>query len=287
MSAIFPAAEARRTIAAALREDLGAAGDRTTRAVLAPGTKARATLVAREPTTLAGLPCAEIVMQEIATLTGGTVAVESHARDGETCPAATILATFDGDAWPLLAGERVLLNLIARLCGIATLTAQAVAEVAGTQARVADTRKTTPGLRALEKYAVAVAGGENHRSTLDQLILVKDNHKALAGGLPAILRALATSSIALSDVEIEVDNLTEFTQLVDAGVGWILLDNMEPADVAQAVALNRGRARLEVSGGLTLGRLRRFAELGVDRLSLGTLTHGARAIDLGLDIASA
>lgn len=281
----FPTDNARAVVVRALEEDLGRGGDLTTRSVLALSTRARAALVARQDTVLAGIPLLRIVIDEVIRRVGGRVEIDEQARDGDRLVAGSLAATLAGDAWPILAGERVLLNLIARLCGVASLTATAVNEVAGTACRIADTRKTTPGLRALEKYAVAVAGGENHRATLDALILVKDNHKELAGGIVNVLAALRASGISLADVEIEVDTLEEFDQVVAAGVGWILLDNMSLAQVREAVRRNQGRARLEVSGGLVPGRLRPLAEAGVDRLSLGKLTHGAQAVDLALDIA--
>ncbi|MFN7966046.1 MAG: carboxylating nicotinate-nucleotide diphosphorylase [Acidobacteriota bacterium] len=281
----FPTDDARAVVVRALEEDLGRGGDLTTRSVLASSTRARAALVARQETVLAGIALLKIVMDEVTRRVGGHVEVDEQARDGDRLMAGSLAATLEGNAWPILAGERVLLNLIARLCGVASLTAACVNEVAGTACRIADTRKTTPGLRALEKYAVAVAGGENHRARLDALILVKDNHKELAGGIVNVLSALRASEISLPDVEIEVDTLEEFDQVVAAGVGWILLDNMSLEQVREAVRRNQGRARLEVSGGLVPGRLRPLAEAGVDRLSLGKLTHGAQAVDLALDIA--
>lgn len=283
----FPAAVARSIIARALEEDLGSHGDLTTRVLLPSELQARALLVTRQAAVLAGLPLVRIVMDEISRRVGGQVAIQELIEEGAPLEAGTAIAKLDGSAWPILAGERVLLNLMARLCGIASLTAAAVSEIAGTACRVADTRKTTPGLRGLEKYAVAVGGGENHRSTLDALILVKDNHKELAGGLGNVLAALRSAGTDLSRIEIEVDTLDEFDQVVAAGVGWILLDNMSLEQVQEAVHRNRGRASLEVSGGLVPGRLRALAEAGVNRLSIGKLTHGAQAVDLALDIASA
>lgn len=283
----FPHVSARIVVARALEEDLGSHGDLTTRALLPSSMQARAVLVARQTAVLAGLPLVRIVMDEICSRVGGQVVIQELIHDGAQLDAGSVIATLDGSVWPILTGERVLLNLMARLCGVASLTAEAVNEIAGTACRVADTRKTTPGLRALEKYAVAVGGGENHRSTLDALILVKDNHKELAGGLGNVLTSLRNAGTDFRSIEIEVDTLDEFDQVVAAGVGWILLDNMSLEQVQEAVSRNRGRAKLEVSGGLVPGRLRSLAEAGVNRLSIGKLTHGAQAVDLALDIASA
>ncbi len=290
MSPAFPADAARVLVRRALDEDLGRAGDVTTRAVVPPGSRAAARLVAREEFVLAGLPLAALVMDEMAARGAGAVTVEPVAAEGGTQPRGAVLARLVGDAAGLLGGERVLLNLVGRLSGIATLTARAVAEVAGTGATIADTRKTTPGLRALEKYAVACGGGENHRFGLDAMILVKDNHKLLAGGIEGVLARLAASGADLAAAEVEVDSLAEFDRVLESGAGWILLDNFGVDDVVEARrrAAARGRAvALEVSGGLRPGNLRAYAEAGVQRLSLGALTHGARSVDVALDFEAA
>lgn len=279
----FPLDAAREVVRRGLDEDLGAGGDVTTRALVRPGTPAGGLLVAREPMVIAGLPLAGLVMAEMAARGGGPVTVEPLRGEGETAGAGDALCRLTGDAWSLLSGERVLLNLLSRLSGIATLTAQCVAEIAGTGATIADTRKTTPGLRPLEKYAVAAGGGENHRSTLDALVLVKDNHKLLVGGLEGVVAGLRAAGLDLGAVEVEVDRLAEFDVALAAGCGWILLDNFGVDDVREAARRAAGRARLEASGGLRPGRLRAYAEAGVNRLSLGLLTHGARAVDIGLD----
>jgi nicotinate-nucleotide pyrophosphorylase (carboxylating) len=280
----FPREAAARIVEAGLDEDLGAQGDITSAAVIPAGTRARAVLVARESLVVAGLPLCEVVYEDVAQRLRGPLGVTLLAVDGAEVPAGETLARFVGDAQVLLAGERLLLNLVARLSGIASLTAEAVAEISGTRARIADTRKTTPLLRVLEKYAVAVAGGENHRFGLFDQVLVKDNHKEVRGGIGAVLAALAAAGHPPESVEVEVDTLDELDAALAAGVGWILLDNMEPEQVRKAVRRAAGRARLEVSGGLRPGRLRAYAETGVDRLSLGRLTHGARSKDLALDI---
>jgi nicotinate-nucleotide pyrophosphorylase (carboxylating) len=195
-----------------------------------------------------------------------------------------VLATVQGPPAVVLGGERVALNFLGRLTGIATLTASAVCEVAGTGARVSDTRKTTPGLRALEKYAVAAGGGENHRATLDAMVMLKDNHKLIAGGIGEAIRRAEAAGFPAREIEVEVETLAELDEALASGAGWILLDNMPLDAIREAVRRGAGRARLEVSGGLRPGALRPFAEAGVDRLSLGVLTHGARAMDLALDV---
>ena len=285
MSAGFPELRARTVIEGALAEDFGEKGDVTSRAVLPAGTRARARLVAREELVVAGLPACGLAMDLAAARLGGSVVTNVVVCEGERVSAGSELARFEGDALPILAAERTMLNLVARLAGIASLTARAVAEVAGTGARVSDTRKTTPLLRELEKYAVAVGGGENHRPGLDAQILVKDNHKEVLGGIEAVIERLRASGADLTEAEIEVETLAEFEAVVRAGVGWILLDNMTPEEVQACVASGRGSSRLEVSGGLRPGTLRPYAEAGVDRLSMGMLTHGARSCDLSLDIA--
>lgn len=281
--ALFPFEAAQSIVDRALDEDLGVGGDITTRATVPIDLTGTTTLVARESTVAVGLPLIEQVMTTVARQVGGRVEVALLVDEGRSVAATTSLARLSGSVWPILAGERVLLNLVARLCGIATLTALAVEEVRGTHCRIADTRKTTPGLRALEKYAVAVAGGENHRTRLDQLVMVKDNHKTLVGGMMQVLAQLRAHGVPLSECEIEVDSLDELDLVIEAGAGWILLDNMSVEQVREAVSRTRGRARLEVSGGMRVGQLRPYAELGVDRISLGSLTHAAKAIDLALD----
>jgi len=281
----FPDEAAGRVVESALAEDLGSGGDVTSKATIPAARRARARLVAREDLVPAGLPLVPIVLARTAARLGADPpAVERDVRDGAAVRAGASLALVEGNARVILAGERVLLNLLARLSGIASLTAQAVREVAGTGARIADTRKTTPLLRALEKYAVRVGGGENHRERLDELVMVKDNHKLIAGGLRPAIDALRAAGIDPADAEIEVDSWEEFLVALEAGAGWILLDNMSPDQVRRCAGHAAGRVRLEVSGGLRPGGLRPYAECGVDRLSLGCLTHGARAVDVALDV---
>jgi nicotinate-nucleotide pyrophosphorylase (carboxylating) len=192
----------------------------------------------------------------------------------------TILAEAEGAAGSLLAAERVSLNFLQRLSGIATTTNRFVQAIRGTSSRILDTRKTTPGLRVLEKYAVRVGGGQNHRAGLDDGILVKENHIQAAGGLPQVIRRLGNISRGLLRVEIEVENLDQLKQLVDHPVDVIMLDNMSPADVAEAVRIAAGRFKLEASGGITLDNVLEYAETGVDYISVGALTHSCQSVDI-------
>ncbi len=283
---VFPLDAAREAVIRALDEDLGPGGDVTTRAIAGTGGHAVGEIVAREPLVVAGLPLVALVFEEMARRTGLAARVVLLCEDGAAVGAGTVLATVEGPPAVVLGGERVALNFLGRLTGIASLTAEAVREVAGTRARVSDTRKTTPGLRALEKYAVAAGGGENHRSTLDAMVLLKDNHKLIAGGVGEAIRRAEAAGYPAHGIEVEVDTLEELDEALAAGAGWILLDNMPLEAIREAARRGAGRARLEVSGGLRPGRLRPFAEAGVDRLSLGTLTHGARARDVALDVRS-
>ena len=282
--ACFPHQDARRIIALALEEDLGSNGDITTAAVFPRGRPASARLVAREEMVVAGLELCAMVYEELAARCRHRANVRLLAEDGQRARPGQALAQVRGDARAVFAGERVMLNLLGRLCGIATATARAVEEIAGMRCTIADTRKTTPGLRLLEKYAVAVGGGENHRLRLDSLVMIKDNHKFLAGGIGPAIDAVRAAGHDPAKIEVEVDDLAEFEQALELGVGWILLDNMGPEQVRQAAQRAAGRCRLEVSGGLQPGRLRAYAQAGADRLSLGALTHSARAVDLGLDL---
>jgi nicotinate-nucleotide pyrophosphorylase (carboxylating) len=267
-------------VESALREDLGRSGDITTDAVVPAGATATAHLVARREGRVAGL---QIACRAF-TLLDPRVAVDCRAADGDDVAAGTVLAVVSGPARPILSAERVALNLLGRLCGIATQTRRVVAVVAGTGARVADTRKTTPGLRALEKYAVRVGGGSNHRFGLDDAVLIKDNHVAVAGGVgPAVLRAKASVG-HLVKVEVEVTTLAQVQEALDAGAEVILLDNMSPEQMRAGVALVAGRAVTEASGGITPDNAAEIAATGVDVLSLGWLTHSVPALDVALDV---
>ncbi len=265
----------------ALDEDLGRAGDITSVATVPDGTLGRADVVARKAGTIAGLPLVEAAFQ----LLDPSIKIEGHARDGVQVAAKTTLMTVAGDARAILAAERVGLNFIGHLSGIATATAGFVRRIAHTRARVTCTRKTTPGLRALEKYAVRCGGGFNHRFGLDDAILIKDNHVAVAGGVRAVLERARQSAGHLVKIEIEVDRLDQLAEVLDTGLADVaLLDNMDPAMLREAVKLNAGRLVLEASGGITLESAAAVAESGVDYLSSGAITHSSPSLDVGLDI---
>lgn len=263
-------------IGRALAEDLGA-GDLTTRAVVPEGAQARARIEQREPGVVAGLGVAQGVFERVdGSLSFETLAAEAEWRE------PGVLAEISGAAPSILAGERVALNFLGRLSGVATLTARYVRAVEGTGARILDTRKTTPGLRELEKAAVRAGGGVSHRSGLYDAILVKENHAALAGGVgEATRRALAAAPEDVT-VEVECATLEEVEAALVAGVPRILLDNMAPSELRRAVELTAGRAKLEASGGITLDTVRSVAETGVDFISVGALTHSAPALDVSL-----
>jgi nicotinate-nucleotide pyrophosphorylase (carboxylating) len=267
----------RDLIERALAEDLGA-GDLTAQAVVPAGSRASATIVAKQPGTVAGIDVAAAVFGAI----DGTLEIESHAADGDPVDAGDLLLVVRGDARAILAGERVALNFLGRLSGIASLTARYVAAVDGTGARILDTRKTTPGLRALEKAAVRAGGGTSHRAGLFDAILVKENHVRVAGGVSEAARRALDAAPAGVVVEVEVESLGELEQALDAGIERVLLDNMEPAHLRAAVELAAGRAELEASGGVTLESVRAVAQTGVDYISIGALTHSAPALDVSL-----
>ncbi len=266
---------------AALAEDLGPAGDITSDAVVSAGASAVARLVARGPGRVAGLTAA---LSGFTLLDPGIV-LHVERPDGSDVDAGSLLAVIEGPARPILAAERTVLNLLGRLCGIATATRAVVATLAGLPTRVTCTRKTTPGLRALEKYAVRVGGGTNHRFGLDDAVLIKDNHLVAAGGLgPAVARARARLGHMVK-IEVEVDTLDQLAALLPLGVDAVLLDNMPPAVLRQAVRMVDGRMLTEASGGITPDTVRAVAEAGVDLISLGWLTHSVRNYDVGLDFA--
>jgi nicotinate-nucleotide pyrophosphorylase (carboxylating) len=268
-----------RVIETALAEDVGS-GDLTTDAIVPAGAIARARLLLQEPGVVAGIPIAAAVFRAL----DRDVRVRAVRPEGSlVADAPARVAEIEGPARALLTGERVALNLVARLCGIATLTRRYVDLVADTHATILDTRKTTPGLRALEKYAVRCGGGANHRMGLDDAILIKDNHVRIAGGIAPALAAVRATGSTLS-VEIEADTLAQVEQALDAGAERILLDNMTPAEVAAAVSLTAGRALLEASGGISEATVRAYAETGVDFISIGALTHGARSLHVSLEV---
>lgn len=279
-SAALPPALVAEVVARALAEDLGLAGDLTSLATIPADAVATATLTAREPGVIAGLPLALETFRQL----GGGVAFDPQVADGAAVTKGEIVAVVSGAARQLLAGERTVLNFLNHLSGIATLTHKFVEAVAGTGARICDTRKTTPGLRALEKYAVRCGGGANHRYALSDAILIKDNHIAVAGGVGTAYRAARETAGHMVAIEIEVTSLAELEEALEAGATIVMLDNMDNELLKAAVRLNDGRARLEASGGVTLERVRGIAETGVDFISSSQITMGARPLDLGLDV---
>jgi nicotinate-nucleotide pyrophosphorylase (carboxylating) len=266
-----------RLIEQALLEDIHT-GDITTLAVVPGQRSATARLIAKEYLMVAGLATAARVF----SILDPSVSFSACLNDGEKAPPGTILATISGEASQLLMGERVALNLLQRMCGIATLTASFVAAVVGTKARIVDTRKTTPGLRQLEKYAVRVGGGINHRTGLYDGVLIKENHITAAGGITeAIRRARAYIPHTLK-IEIETESLAQVDEALAAGADIIMLDNMSLDDMCTAVITINGQAVIEASGGVNLERVRAIAETGVDIISVGALTHSPRAMDISM-----
>jgi nicotinate-nucleotide pyrophosphorylase (carboxylating) len=265
-----------RVVIAALAEDVGT-GDRTTAALVPADARCRAQLLLEEPGVVCGVPIAAAVFHAV----DPSVRFEPLVGEGTAVTGVpALLAEIDGPARAVLTGERVALNLLGRLCGIASLTRRYVELADGTGATILDTRKTTPGLRALEKYAVRCGGGSNHRAGLYDAILVKENHLRIAGGITAAVAMLNGTA----GIEVEAETLAQVQEAIDAGVGRILLDNMSPEQVAQAVTLTAGRAELEASGGISLATVRGYAETGVDFVSVGALTHGARSLHVSLEV---
>lgn len=276
-------AQVERVIRAAFEEDIGS-GDATTLAVVPPGTEAKAAIVARQPLVLAGIRFAEQVFHRFSLELQTTIKID----DGEQCQAGAVLLEISGPAQAILTAERTALNLLQRLSGIATLTRKFVAQLEGTSAQLLDTRKTTPGLRYLEKYAVKCGGGMNHRVGLWDLILIKDNHlAALTGSANPIKEAIerARSRYPGLKVEVEADTLDQARAAAENGADIILLDNMEPHLLREAVQLISGRSKTEASGGVNLQTIRSIAETGVDFISVGAITHSAIAVDIALDFA--
>ncbi len=264
----------------ALAEDLGRAGDVTSIATIPPGTPSRTVMVARRAGTIAGLPLAAACFRKLSP----SIEIVAAVRDGATVEARTVLMHIKGDARAVLSGERVALNFVQHLSGIATAT-NAYVRKAGGKTRICCTRKTTPGLRALEKYAVRCGGGFNHRFGLDDAILIKDNHIAVAGGIRAVLERARAAAGHPVKVEIEVDSLGQLQEVLDCGLAdVVLIDNFDVASIKKAVALVAGRLVIEASGGITLDSIADIAATGVDYASSGALTHSAPALDVGLDI---
>jgi nicotinate-nucleotide pyrophosphorylase (carboxylating) len=265
----------------ALDEDLGRAGDITSIATIPETTMVHAVLVARQAGVIAGLPLAVATFQKLSP----DINIQPHIRDGATVAAGMHVLAISGPARAVLAGERTALNFVGRLSGVASLTADYVRHTAGTKLRICCTRKTTPGLRALEKYAVRCGGGFNHRFGLDDAILIKDNHIAVAGGIKPVLERARAHIGHLVKVEIEVDTLAQLREVLDTGLAdVVLLDNMDIATLTEAVKLAKGRVVLEASGGVTQSSIAGIAATGVDYASSGALTHSAPNFDVALDI---
>lgn len=265
----------------ALAEDLGRAGDVTAQACIDIDARFAATFGVRQQGVVAGLACARIAVAAL----DPTARFETLARDGDLIEPGVILARVEGNARALLSAERTALNLLGRLSGVASLTAAYVREVSGTKARIADTRKTTPGLRHLEKYAVRCGGGLNHRFGLDDAILIKDNHVAACGGVGKALERARAAAGHLMKIEVEVDSLIQLEEALPHRPDVIMLDNFSREDLAKAVAMAAGQVVLEASGGVNLTTVKAIAETGVDVISVGALTHSVSVLDIGLDAA--
>lgn len=266
-------------VAMALAED-APFGDVTTQIFVPASTTATAELVAREPGLFAGAEVFEVAM----TALDDTVKVTPLAADGDRFAAGQSLARVEGPARAILQAERVALNLVQRMSGIATLTSAYVAAVAGTRARVVDTRKTTPGLRALERHAVRCGGGHNHRYSLSDAVMAKDNHLAVVDDIGAAIRRARAELPHTMHIEVEIDSLDQLDGVLAAAPDTIMLDNFSLEDLAEGVRRINGRVIVEASGGITLDTIKAIAEAGVDVISVGALTHSVRALDLGLDI---
>ena len=284
MSPILDAPACHNLLRSFLAEDIGS-GDVTTEATVSATQRGRGEVVAKSPLVLAGIE----LFAEVFRLMDSTTTVELFSHDGEELAAGKIPARISASARALLTGERVALNLLQRLSGVATLTRRFVRAIEGTEAEILDTRKTTPGLRGLEKYAVRVGGGKNHRGNLGEAVLIKENHIRLAGGLPAALTSVQAAKGRVRWIEIEVTNLDELRAALAHNPDVIMLDNMRPSLVRQAVEEVRkhsapSKIRTEASGGISLNNVREFADAGVDWISVGALTHSAPAVDLSFEI---
>lgn len=283
MTAPLPRHLVEAAVAAALSEDLGLAGDITTSACIPAGRQASATLAARRHGVIAGIDFVRAAFRQC----DPDIRVECVAGDGSTVAPGDIVARIEGPARGVLTGERVALNFLGRLSGVATATAALIKAIEGTRAKIVCTRKTTPGLRGFEKYAVRCGGGMNHRFGLFDAAMIKDNHIVAAGGIAPAIRAVRGQVGHLVRIEIEVDTIAQMTQALDERADAILLDNMSLEDLRRAVQINAGRALLEASGNVTLETVRAIAETGVDVISSGAITHSAPCLDLGLDFAPA
>jgi nicotinate-nucleotide pyrophosphorylase (carboxylating) len=267
-------------VRAALLEDLGGVGDRTTDAIIPPDASAEAAIVARQAGTIAGLACARLAF----ALLDPASAFEPRTSDGCEVRAGQTVATVRGSARALLTGERTSLNFLSMMSGIASATHHLVALIEGQRARITCTRKTTPGLRLLQKYAVRAGGGVNHRFGLDDAVLVKDNHIALAGGISLAIERVRASAGHLVKIEVEVDTLEQLREALGTNIDAVLLDNMTPPELTQAVAIVDSKVITEASGGIDADTIVSVARTGVDFISVGWLTHSAPSLDIGLDL---
>ena len=266
-------------VQAALAEDMGRKGDITSQATIPAGRQGSLHVVSRHPGVIAGMALARLAFAQI----DPTIKMNIVCDDGAHVQAGQLLATVSGDIRSMLAAERTALNFLTHLSGIATQTADFVTRVAGTNARITCTRKTIPGLRVLQKYAVRVGGGWNHRMALDDAMLIKDNHIALAGDLRTAIRQAHAHAGHLTPVELEVDTLEQLAVALEEGVRLVLLDNMDCDTLRQAVAMCKGKAQTEASGGITPETVQAVAQTGVDYIAIGYLTHSSKALDIGLD----
>jgi nicotinate-nucleotide pyrophosphorylase (carboxylating) len=274
--------EIEAAVVRALEEDLGRAGDITAVATVPEETRGCAVAVARQAGVVAGLPMFAAAFRRLSP----QIEIEPHTRDGAAIAARDRLITVTGEARAILSAERTALNFLGHLSGIATATAEFVKRIAHTKARVICTRKTTPGLRALEKYAVRCGGGFNHRFGLDDAMLIKDNHIAVAGGISAVLTRAKQAAGHLVKIEIEVDSLEQLEEVLQVGLAdVVLIDNFDLDSMRKAITMVAGRLVIEASGGITLDTAAAIAETGVDYLSSGALTHSVRSLDIGLDVA--
>jgi nicotinate-nucleotide pyrophosphorylase (carboxylating) len=280
MTAVEPPFDIAEFVRRVLAEDLGAGGDVTSRATIAPDARFTATMNCREPIVVAGLDVAAAFFREL----DPDVRIESLAADGDAVPAGAILMRLEGNARAMLAAERSALNTLQHLSGIATLTRRYVDAIAGTGATLLDTRKTIPGLRQLDKYAARMGGASNHRMRLDDGVLIKDNHVAVCGGVAEAVRRAKAAGTGLQ-VQVEVDRVEQIEPAIAAGADRLLLDNMPPRVLREAVAAAAGRVPLEASGGVNLETIRGIAETGVDYISVGRITQSAPAVDIGLDFS--
>ncbi len=279
MIATLPRIVIEPTVRNALIEDLGLAGDITSAAVIPAGHRSRLAMVSRNPGVIAGLDAAELAFQ----LIDPAVGMVRHMEDGSVVKPGDVIATIEGPSRALLTGERTALNFLGHLSGIATVTASIVSAISGSKASVVCTRKATPGLRSLEKYAVRAGGGMNHRFALNDAVLIKDNHIAIAGGIAEAIRRAKAGVGHMVKIEVEVDTLDQLLEALQIGVDAVLLDNMTPVQLRQAVNLAAGRAITEASGNINPTTAAEIAASGVDLLSVGWITHSAQVLDIGLD----